>query len=646
MANKVYSNHPLLQHKQQIRLIHLKPGSSGDPIRCTVRVASLQNSPRYEALSYHWGEGRHQEIILDGIGFKISPNLWKALRELRRPSDDRILWVDALCINQKDDLEKSWQVNMMDKIYENCRRGLLFLGQKREQSDSWCSCKPNDGGECKEAVAVARRTWHRRSPDMSELRVFLKQLAAKAMATKSDHLNNIPSIVNLLDESDNKNDKFMEPIQAVGALMRRSWWSRMWTVQEAVLPPNTLIICGEVRLDWEIVVDAARSWEAHTTSGCCNALHEKLSRNLQYPTRGMRTSDIMVEFCKGVKSIENVRERRNKGRGLRFLDVYRHFRHREAGVKLDKVYALLGLVKNRPCRPVYGKSIWALNRELSLHLLMNSPNQRNPFEALYGRSVSPEEVSSPSWQVYFGRQWGKHFQKQEDRRNELRPDFKASGSKVAEIRILDPPKSRVLSVTSARVDQVEDVSDVFSDFKHDAIRAFCVKCSGIVRWQERKAHKYPSDKRGRETFLSSSLNPNSRKTVDRAFERALLSNRCQNQWAANNLRRPDVEDFKSLERWMFSSDTLNNGLMSQVECTIYNRKFFTTKGGLLGFGPSRMRSGDEVWLIYGDQVPFILRPLGKEDGQQVHGVVGDCYVQGIMEGEAVNSALHTNVILR
>jgi len=63
----------------------------------------------------------------------------------------------------------------------------------------------------------------------------------------------------------------------------------------------------------------------------------------------------------------------------------------------------------------------------------------------------------------------------------------------------------------------------------------------------------------------------------------------------------------------------------------YQRLFFATRSGLTGVGPREMLPGDVVALLYGGKMPFLLR----EDGDGRYKLVSDCYVHGIMDGEAV-----------
>ena len=58
----------------------------------------------------------------------IQANLMAALRHLRQPSRSRTLWINAICINQKDNDEKSIQIQQMAIIYKSARRVVIWLG--------------------------------------------------------------------------------------------------------------------------------------------------------------------------------------------------------------------------------------------------------------------------------------------------------------------------------------------------------------------------------------------------------------------------------------------------------------------------------------------------------------------------------------
>lgn len=89
-----------------IRLVRLLRGDQSDPIKCEMFETYLQEieGVPYEALSYVWGSGQlAAKILLDGCQFEVTENLHEALVQLRQYHEDRVLWIDAICIDQNHD---------------------------------------------------------------------------------------------------------------------------------------------------------------------------------------------------------------------------------------------------------------------------------------------------------------------------------------------------------------------------------------------------------------------------------------------------------------------------------------------------------------------------------------------------------------
>jgi hypothetical protein len=94
----------------------------------------------YEAVSWCWGKEPPSEILRvhDGdrvFSFPISPNLKSALLALRKPNEVRQLWIDAICINQKNKEERNQQVPRMDKIYGAAQNVCIWLGDATKESE-------------------------------------------------------------------------------------------------------------------------------------------------------------------------------------------------------------------------------------------------------------------------------------------------------------------------------------------------------------------------------------------------------------------------------------------------------------------------------------------------------------------------------
>jgi hypothetical protein len=133
----VYAGVALDPKRSEIRLLELLPGKESTIIRCSLRVANFLQSPKYEAVSYVWGamsapDGRRRTIEIEGKLLDVTQNLHEALSDFRDDVLPRTLWVDAICINQGNEDEKSAQVAMMADIYKRASRILVYLGDADE----------------------------------------------------------------------------------------------------------------------------------------------------------------------------------------------------------------------------------------------------------------------------------------------------------------------------------------------------------------------------------------------------------------------------------------------------------------------------------------------------------------------------------
>jgi len=204
----VYSYSPL-SDRGNIRLLRLMASEEGD-IRVQIFQYPLRESDHqeihlYEALSYVWGSelslkpiyvGSDNDNDNDSRCFPVTANLYAALLRLRDRFLPRILWVDAVCINQQDNDEKGFQVQRMAKIYASASRVVVWLGDPGNPGGA--------GGD--EALQILRRLGEGQSVSSSD--------AVSDRATQ-------PSV----DMADR---------QAVHALFERPWFQRMWVRQSAL----------------------------------------------------------------------------------------------------------------------------------------------------------------------------------------------------------------------------------------------------------------------------------------------------------------------------------------------------------------------------------------------------------------------------
>jgi Heterokaryon incompatibility protein (HET) len=133
--SNAYQKIPLNRTAFSIRLIKLHPARTkeGDIV---LELATNENGQlAYESISWCWGKGDLTSPIRvrfdDGDKcLKVSTNLESALRHLRLTDKFRVLWIDAICIDQSDSSEKSRQVPMMSEIYGKAKSVCVWLGDE------------------------------------------------------------------------------------------------------------------------------------------------------------------------------------------------------------------------------------------------------------------------------------------------------------------------------------------------------------------------------------------------------------------------------------------------------------------------------------------------------------------------------------
>ncbi|KAK8017311.1 hypothetical protein PG993_013637 [Apiospora rasikravindrae] len=120
---------PLRDSPTEIRIVNLLPGAYGDPIECVLEHIDIDITQDYDALSYCWGEASITKTIrLDNKSYPVTTNLFDGLQRLRKPDGPRRLWIDSLCINQSDLVERSREIQKMSMIYKHASQVLIWLG--------------------------------------------------------------------------------------------------------------------------------------------------------------------------------------------------------------------------------------------------------------------------------------------------------------------------------------------------------------------------------------------------------------------------------------------------------------------------------------------------------------------------------------
>ncbi|KAK3706185.1 hypothetical protein LTR37_012886 [Vermiconidia calcicola] len=245
----------------QIRLLILKPahGLSTD-IYGSLYTGDFQDDVTvYYALSYTWGDNHRTNFItIDGRILPITANLYGALLRLRG-SQSRTLWIDAICINQDDDYERSAQVSVMRQIYERAEHVVIWLGEESVTEDGRISMEflaSIDWETAKKRYYKLAETKHpghcTNTPDNDAARERHSETMARAK-----QLCTVEGAVQAFNATRGAEDRLT--IENLNKFLARPWFSRRWVIQEVCVAKQATTICGTNYLPWPMLVQALDS---------------------------------------------------------------------------------------------------------------------------------------------------------------------------------------------------------------------------------------------------------------------------------------------------------------------------------------------------------------------------------------------------
>jgi hypothetical protein len=248
------------------RLFLLEPGIGNDALEGSLSVTKQSDGVNYAALSYVWGDTKYQDLIfIDGKHLRISANLSIFLKSLRHPSHALALWTDAICIDQENVSERGHQVRLMGDVYRDADTVYAWLGPDTHNVANLMTFlfgrKNSHQTPTFEAKtkAVARRL---------VLRLKLPTRALKEPVDESRDREVPPSNPFRLIEAVNKEiDQCGQDARLVYVdLCQRSYWTRMWIIQEILLARSVVICLGQARITWKafaaIIDSCVLQWPA------------------------------------------------------------------------------------------------------------------------------------------------------------------------------------------------------------------------------------------------------------------------------------------------------------------------------------------------------------------------------------------------
>ncbi|KIW07671.1 uncharacterized protein PV09_01611 [Verruconis gallopava] len=562
-----------LPETTSLRVLELLPGHGEDPVVCKLHVTDWNDPIPFEAISYAWGDPRIRAWIeCDGKKLGVTPNLVDCLHQLRRRNESRFLWADAICINQEDLEERGHQVDNMRRIYECAQRLLIWLGR-------------DDGGYARRVEAAMRN---------------LAQRCCDAKQISIDDLKDIDNLWDTVSCAPYRVAMPMESWQAIERLFLCSWFSRLWVFQEVVSSAKADVHWGDVLISWDIVGLTAtyiQSWS--------HVIEYKYLHSGVYNCYIMRNRNNHIKFS--VPSI---------------LDWSRTFRCSDP---LDRIYAMLGF----PSFHRNGFSIQANYKRTPEQLFIEVVNQcikadKNLQVLSYTDHTQNSHLRKPSWVPQWdpgSPGWTIGYK---------RTTWTWCATKGMEMKVDINFEAQVLSVAGVLLGVVKERRQISNArwFPYNPTREHPI--TQIWKDSFHNEWKYPSGERAIDVLggifvagiPSNECNCCTRQEIVRR-DFASYVTRCAEEAGEDT----NEEVWKELYHKGGRGDWKGYEQNGMNFC--FGRSFFTMKEGYMGLGPNTMEADDVVVLLYGGDVPYILRPR-TEGG---HVLVGEAYVHGVMLGE-------------
>lgn len=580
--------------KGEFRLIILRPKKQDDPediVRCEMFTCSLRNCPPYFALSYAWGDISDTRKILVGredISIRVSASLESALRALRDLKKSRLLWADAISINQHDPSEKADQVRLMTRIYQKAESVAVWLGPRSGDSDLAMDLI----NEVSKGAAITQVITKRTPAPFSE-----------------------------------------QNFAAVVALFDREYWHRLWVVQEVFNARDTSIDvhCGSAMLPWEAFKTASNVFREHKDvlersfyPGYSNSYYQARSFE-SYPA-------VLVNG--GPSSLARIGTRAEFRNGANLtepmlfqdlLEVMRHCRRKLTSKAEDKVFGILGVLSEKvrneikvdysiPVKDVYISIFRTIVEKTdSLDILCESIH----FPTYTNNNNLPSWV--PDWS---------HISR-------VSPiatihAFSASRKAQVDVDFTEKNKLRMRAIPLGRI-QKHGVAVGTLCTVNDYLMAF-------LHWRACLSHFFDDATKDylqwlKQRFcLALSLDH----TLEAYDTPEAWMSLCYQVFACTIRDRiPTLQMDHELEQYArkdFQMDYNKRRLFIQEHfgSKMMGRCFCITDGRRLGMGTGFMARGDVVVVPLGCSTPVVLRPEG--DGYRF---VGDVYINGYMDGKAV-----------
>lgn len=565
-----------------------------------IRDVNLDDHPKYKALSYVWGDASVTlPILVNEKRYYVTTNCHAALHRLRGVGET-CLWIDAICINQKDNEEKGTQIPLMRDIYSMAEEVTVWLGRSEAER------RPED--KSNEDLAFAL---------MKDLERGLEGFVDFDKANK---------LFRGLMRGENPHRRWV----ALEELFSHPWFERLWVYQELLVSSTATALCQYRSEPFTLIQYMGLALQELLRGGGLpesvpffydenRAIRQRLVAGCQ---RVMVRATQQRQYNSAEKSLARISL-------SDLLEVNRMYRCTDPR---DHVFAILGFVKDGRLRRVrvdYSQSVAEVYASVTRSFIEEDKSLQILGLARSESLDTSDSARLPSWVANLSAGSGKQLSPL------MQKFYEATLGTTPQVSLCD--NSLIMEVRGFHVDTIAILN--YLDFHENSLR-WLKGAIGLPDWQERFS-VYPTGCDPREAYIRTI-------TTDLgkySGQPSRLSSATLRQYhALSRLEDVPVEEWKrTFARSLENNISERQTEMLEREATrifaeytqraseyFNGRVFFISNLGYMGLGPPAARKDDVVCLLPGCKVLLLIR---KEDDNHV--LVGECFVWGLMDGEAM-----------
>jgi hypothetical protein len=226
---------------------------------------SMKKVPRYKCLSYTWGEPpEDHKILVNGKVFQVRKNLFEFLELATELYPNEPLWIDALCISQIHNKEKSHQVQRMGAIYENATEVIIWLGKGLTDERRWAQKRLRTLLRARILARQIASSPIKRFPIARAVQACKRILARSFICGRRLGYRRLqPSKPSKLGDGMLQLSEKYSTEYILRAICKHPYWTRAWIAQEILLQDNIKILVGRAWIEWDRFGQVLQALQEH-----------------------------------------------------------------------------------------------------------------------------------------------------------------------------------------------------------------------------------------------------------------------------------------------------------------------------------------------------------------------------------------------